>query len=115
MDAMRVTFTVPYNSSPSIPTLLVRPFVKITCHDTSINTLLCFSHHPFREATGIRDRLITMDISDILQGLSSRRDPFAEDGDDSFEGGRGQGSGQADLQALTRAWVNERGTAELLL
>jgi GINS complex subunit 4 len=58
-----------------------------------------------------------MDISDILQGLSSRpadRGPFAEDYDDLFSAGRGQQSGQADLQALTRAWVNERGAAELL-
>lgn len=50
-----------------------------------------------------------MDISDILQGLGSRpvdRDPFAAD--------RGQQPGQADLQALTRAWVNERGATELL-
>ena len=58
-----------------------------------------------------------MDISDILQGLGSRpadRDPFAEDYDDLFSAGTGQQSGQADLQALTRAWVNERGAAELL-
>jgi GINS complex subunit 4 len=58
-----------------------------------------------------------MDISDILQGLSSRpanRDPFAEDHDDPFADEKGQQSGQADLQALTRAWVNERGAAELL-
>lgn len=57
-----------------------------------------------------------MDISDILQGLGSRsgdRNPFAEDHDDPFAD-RGQPSGQADLQALTRAWVNERGAAELL-
>lgn len=56
-----------------------------------------------------------MDISDILQDLNSRhlnRDPFAEDGDGYGEDG--QHSGQADLQALTRAWVNERGAAELL-
>ncbi len=49
-----------------------------------------------------------MDISDILQGLGSRpadRDPFAEDYDDLFSAGRGQQSGQADLQALTRAWL----------
>ncbi len=58
-----------------------------------------------------------MDISDILQGLGSHpadRDPFAEDYDDLFSAGRGHQSGQADLQALTRAWVNERGAAELL-
>jgi len=56
------------------------------------------------------------DISDILQGLSSRsanHDPFAED-HDPFAEERGQQTGQADLQALTRAWVNERGAAELL-
>jgi GINS complex subunit 4 len=58
-----------------------------------------------------------MDISDILQGLGSRpsnHDPFAEDHDDPFGEDREQQSGQADLQALTRAWVNERGTTELL-
>jgi GINS complex subunit 4 len=58
-----------------------------------------------------------MAISDILQGLGSRpaeRDPFAEDLDDPFAADRGQQSGQADLQALTRTWVNERGAAELL-
>ncbi|KUJ18630.1 GINS complex, Sld5 component [Mollisia scopiformis] len=55
-----------------------------------------------------------MDISDILQDLNTRhldRDPFAENGDDY---GEDEQSGQADLQALTRAWVNERGAAELL-
>lgn len=54
-----------------------------------------------------------MDISDILQDLNARhldRDPFAEG--DSY--GAGQPSGQADLQSLTRAWVNERGATELL-
>jgi hypothetical protein len=59
-----------------------------------------------------------MDISDILQGLGSlpsNHDPFAEDLDDPFSADREQHSGQADLQALTRAWVNERGTGELLL
>ncbi|KAH6704016.1 hypothetical protein BKA61DRAFT_635977 [Leptodontidium sp. MPI-SDFR-AT-0119] len=53
-----------------------------------------------------------MDINDILEDLNARhleRDPFAEG--DEFEG---RGSGQADLQALTRAWVNERGATELL-
>ena len=51
-----------------------------------------------------------MDISDILRDLNQNRDPFGEGGgyDD------GQPSGQADLQALTRAWVNERGTVDLL-
>ncbi|KAH7400378.1 hypothetical protein BKA64DRAFT_480945 [Cadophora sp. MPI-SDFR-AT-0126] len=56
-----------------------------------------------------------MDISDILQDLNARhleRDPFSENGDE-FEAG-GRASGQADLQALTRAWVNERGATELL-
>lgn len=54
-----------------------------------------------------------MDISDILQGLESRNsnDPFADLDNDL---GSGRKSGQADLQALTRAWVNERGTPELL-
>lgn len=47
-----------------------------------------------------------MDISDILEDLN--RDPF----DDNYDGGKP--SGQADLQALTRAWVNERGTTDLL-
>jgi GINS complex subunit 4 len=59
-----------------------------------------------------------MDISDILQGLGSRpgdRHPFVNDDDDPFAADGGQQSGQADLQALTRAWVNERGTTELLL
>ena len=54
-----------------------------------------------------------MDISDILQDLNARhldRDPFA-DGDDYNDG---RPSGQEDLQALTRAWVNERGAVELL-
>lgn len=56
-----------------------------------------------------------MDISDILQDLNARhleRDPFAENGDSFGAGGRA--SGQADLQGLTRAWVNERGATELL-
>lgn len=54
-----------------------------------------------------------MDISDILDDLNRRhldRDPFAEGG----YGEDSQNSGQADLQELTRAWVNERGSAELL-
>ena len=54
-----------------------------------------------------------MDISDILQDLNARhldRDPFTAD--DDYNNGRP--SGQADLQALTRAWVNERGAVELL-
>ncbi|KAG4431831.1 hypothetical protein IFR05_012693 [Cadophora sp. M221] len=53
-----------------------------------------------------------MDINDILEDLNARhldRDPFAEG--DEFQG---RASGQADLQALTRAWVNERGATELL-
>jgi GINS complex subunit 4 len=52
-----------------------------------------------------------MDISDILQDLNARhldRDLFA-DGDDYNDG---RPSGQADLQALTRAWVNEHGAVE---
>jgi len=56
-----------------------------------------------------------MDISDILQDLNARhleRDSFAENGDSFGAGGRA--SGQADLQGLTRAWVNERGATELL-
>ena len=55
-----------------------------------------------------------MDISDILKGLNARhldRDPFADDGDDFADG---RPSGQADLQALTRAWINERGAVELI-
>jgi GINS complex subunit 4 len=59
-----------------------------------------------------------MDISDILEGINTRsldHDPFADnDGDAYGLGSRGQAFEQADLQALTRAWVNERGTAELL-
>ena len=59
-----------------------------------------------------------MDISDILQDLNSRsidHDPFADDADIGGIGARdGQRSGQTDLQALTRAWVNERGASELL-
>lgn len=53
------------------------------------------------------------DISDILADVS--RDPFAEYDETyaSADKGRLQ-PGQADLQALTRAWVNERGAAELL-
>lgn len=54
------------------------------------------------------------DISDILDDLS--RDPFNAAYDGSYasaEGGRLH-SGQEDLQALTRAWINERGAAELL-
>jgi GINS complex subunit 4 len=53
-----------------------------------------------------------MDISDILRDLNTpdlTRDPFAE-----LDVNNGLHSGQADLQALTRAWINERGTVELL-
>ncbi|CZS94880.1 hypothetical protein WAI453_013486 [Rhynchosporium graminicola] len=56
-----------------------------------------------------------MDISDILEDLNARhleRDSFA--GGDDYSAGNGTTSGQADLQALTRAWVNERGATELL-
>jgi GINS complex subunit 4 len=58
-----------------------------------------------------------MDISDILQDLNSRslaHDPFADSNGDVYGSGRAQASGQADLQALTRAWINERGATELL-
>jgi GINS complex subunit 4 len=51
------------------------------------------------------------DISDILNDVSRNNDPFA---DDVYGSTSGMHSGQADLQALTRAWVNERGAAELL-
>jgi GINS complex subunit 4 len=56
-----------------------------------------------------------MDISDILEDLNARhleRDPFAKNSDDYRA--PNQHSGQTDLQALTRAWVNERGAIELL-
>ena len=59
-----------------------------------------------------------MDISDILQDINSPAvdlDPFR--GDEGIAGvgaSRGQHPGQVDLQALTRAWINERGTTELL-
>ena len=49
------------------------------------------------------------DISDILEDLNRSHDPF---GEHSYHDGRP--TGEADLQALTRAWVNERGTIELL-
>jgi hypothetical protein len=49
------------------------------------------------------------DISDILEDLNRSHACF---GDEDYDDGRP--SGQADLQALTRAWVNERGTVELL-
>jgi GINS complex subunit 4 len=53
------------------------------------------------------------DISDILNDVS--RDPFAEYDATYASIDRGRlHSGQADLQALTRAWINERGTTELL-
>jgi GINS complex subunit 4 len=51
------------------------------------------------------------DISDILNDVSRNNDPFA---DDNYASTNGTYPGQADLQALTRAWVNERGAAELL-
>ncbi|KAI0997947.1 hypothetical protein K3495_g10243 [Podosphaera aphanis] len=53
-----------------------------------------------------------MEISDILSDLDSRhqeRVPYNENDLESNKGGEA-----ADLQALTRAWVNERGTKELL-
>jgi hypothetical protein len=49
------------------------------------------------------------DISDILEDLNRSHPRY---GDDDYDDSRP--SGQADLQALTRAWVNERGTVELL-
>ena len=51
------------------------------------------------------------DISGILNDVSRNHDPFA---DDAYASSLGLHQGQADLQALTRAWVNERGAAELL-
>lgn len=53
------------------------------------------------------------DISDILADVS--RDPFAEYDETYASADKGRlHPGQADLQALTRAWINERGAAELL-
>ncbi|KAH6675746.1 DNA replication complex GINS protein SLD5 [Halenospora varia] len=49
-----------------------------------------------------------MDISDILSDLDHQHDPLSDDFDSGLP------SGEADLQSLTRAWVNERGTLELL-
>jgi len=56
------------------------------------------------------------DIADILADVSrDPQDPFAEyDALYDSTGRGGAHSGQLDLQALTRAWVNERGTSELL-
>ena len=57
-----------------------------------------------------------MDISDILHGINgyhAEHDPFAGL-DDNLGAVNGLPSGQADLQALTRAWINERGAPELL-
>ena len=56
------------------------------------------------------------DIDDILEDVSrDHQDPFAEYDEQYVSGSRGGiHSGQADLQALTRAWINERGTTELL-
>jgi GINS complex subunit 4 len=48
------------------------------------------------------------DISDILEDLNRSHDLAGGNYND------GRSSGQADLQDLTRAWVNERGTTELL-
>lgn len=48
-----------------------------------------------------------MDIDDILRDLQPQ-DPLARNGHSS------RNTGQADLQALTRAWVNERSSPELL-
>ncbi|RDL29935.1 putative SLD5 Part of GINS, replication multiprotein complex [Venustampulla echinocandica] len=53
-----------------------------------------------------------MDISDILRDLDHHaEDPFAAHEEDYSPS---QPSGEADLQSLTRAWINERGTTELL-
>jgi GINS complex subunit 4 len=56
-----------------------------------------------------------MDISDILRDLNgpdlNHDDPFS---DNPPLRKNGLHPGQADLQALTRAWVNERGATELL-
>jgi GINS complex subunit 4 len=55
------------------------------------------------------------DISDILDEVSrDHRDPFAEYDENYASARAGIRSGQADLQALMRAWINERGTTELL-
>jgi GINS complex subunit 4 len=51
------------------------------------------------------------DISDILNDVS-RNDGLFED--DPFASQHGIEPGQADLEALTRAWINERGAPELL-
>jgi len=55
------------------------------------------------------------EIEDILNDVSrNTRDPFS-DYDQQYASGRsGIHSGQADLQSLTRAWINERGSPELL-
>ena len=50
------------------------------------------------------------DISDILNDVD-RNDPYS---DGAYNSTLGIRSGQADLQVLTRTWVNERGAAELL-
>jgi len=56
------------------------------------------------------------DIADILADVSrDPQDPFADyDALYDSTGRGGTHSGQRDLQELTRAWVNERGTTELL-
>ena len=56
------------------------------------------------------------DIADILADVSrDPEDPFA-DYDTRYSSAEKGGiyPGQEDLQALTRAWVNERGCPELL-
>lgn len=86
------------------------------CHDTSTARYISEITNYFPPYPHSPKILATMDITDILQDLNARhldRGPFAE-GDDDFGLGNGRPSGQADLQALTRAWVNERGATELL-
>jgi hypothetical protein len=63
------------------------------------------------ESHKFTNRLYQMDdISDILNDVD-RNDPYSDGAYTSILDLR---SGQADLQALTRTWVNERGAAELL-
>ncbi|KAH8602722.1 hypothetical protein B0O99DRAFT_7483 [Bisporella sp. PMI_857] len=55
------------------------------------------------------------DIADILADVSrDPQDPFTEYDVQYANAGRGLHPGQEDLQALTRAWVNERACPELL-
>ena len=50
---------------------------------------------------------VLMDIDDILAAADRDHDPFAA-------GLGSRETGEADLQALTRAWINERGAPEIL-